>query len=65
MKADKVRVEVDERFRKGFKNDLKARQGREKGVESELIEEKVSTEEADLLAQLEELNVAEEVSRTL
>lgn len=56
---------MDERFRKGFKNDLKDKQGRERGATSESLEEKVNAEEADLLAQLEELNVADGVSRTV
>ena len=56
---------MDERFRKGFKNDLKDKQGREEGGHSELLEDKVNAEEADLLAQLEELNVADGVSRSV
>ena len=39
---------MDERFRKGFKNDLKDKQGREEGGHSELLEDKVNAEEADL-----------------
>ena len=56
---------MDERFRKGFKSDLKDKQGREEEVLSESLEDKVNAEEADLLAQLEELNVADGVSRTV
>ena len=56
---------MDERFRKGFKNDLKDKKGREEEAHSESLEEKVNAEEADLLAQLDELNVANGVSRTV
>ena len=54
-----------ERFRKGFKNDLKDKTGREEGGNAELLEDKVNAEEDDFLAQLEELNVADGVSRTV